>query len=50
VRAKQTRSERLRAAVSAAYAEKYNTKASLKWVRGFAEPERALATLELVPI
>jgi hypothetical protein len=50
IRAKQTRSERLRSAVSAAYAEKYHTKASQKWVRGFAEPERALATLELIPI
>jgi hypothetical protein len=50
VRAKPTRSERLREAVSRAYAEKYPTKASQKWVRGFAEPHRALATLELVPL
>lgn len=49
VRARATRSERLREAVSAAYAEKYDTKASEKWVRGFAEPQRAAATLELVP-
>lgn len=49
VRAKHTRSERLREAVSRAYAEKYDTKASQKWVSGFAEPERAAATLELVP-
>src|SRR5262245_12429089 len=33
VRARQLRSERLRDAVTRAYAEKYNTKASEKWVR-----------------
>jgi hypothetical protein len=49
VRAIPTRSSRLRAAVTEAYAEKYNTKASQKWVTGFAEPERLAATLELVP-
>lgn len=49
VRARPARSERLREAVSRAYAEKYDTKASQKWVSGFAEPERAAATLELVP-
>ncbi|HEX9945816.1 MAG TPA: DUF2255 family protein [Thermoanaerobaculia bacterium] len=50
VRARHTRSESLRDAVSKAYAEKYPTKGSEKWVRGFAEPHRALATLELVPL
>jgi hypothetical protein len=50
VRARRTRGERLRDAVTRAYAEKYDTKASEKWVRGFAEPHRALATLELVPV
>jgi hypothetical protein len=49
VQALPTRSQRLRDAVTAAYAEKYNTKGSLKWVTGFAEPERALVTLEFVP-
>ena len=49
VRAIPTRSERLRDAVTRAYAEKYDTKASQKWVTGFAEPERAANTLELVP-
>ena len=49
VRASQVRSERLRRAVSEAYAEKYDTKASQKWVVGFAEPEREATTLELVP-
>jgi hypothetical protein len=49
VRARPVRSERLRHAVSEAYAAKYDTKASEKWVRGFAEPEREANTLELVP-
>src|SRR5437016_5420200 len=49
VRARRTRSERLREAVTQAYAEKYDTKASEKWVRGIAEPDRAATTLELVP-
>jgi hypothetical protein len=49
VRARQTRSERLRDAVTRAYAVKYTTKASEKWVHGFAEPHRADTTLELVP-
>ena len=49
VGARRTRSERLRDAVTRAFAEKYNTKASEKWVRGFAEPQRAVTTLELVP-
>jgi hypothetical protein len=35
--------------VSAAFGAKYSTKASLKWVEGFAEPERAAHTLELTP-
>jgi hypothetical protein len=50
VRAHHVRSERLRRAVSQAYAGKYNTKASEKWVRGFAESERERTTLELVPV
>src|SRR5262245_64413856 len=49
VRARRTRAERLRDAVTRAYGEKYDTKASEKWVRGFAEPHRAATTLELVP-
>ena len=49
VRARQLRGERLRDAVTRAYARKYNTKASEKWVRGFAEPGHAAATLELLP-
>jgi hypothetical protein len=49
VRGKPVRSARIRDAVTAAYAEKYPTKGSRKWVEGFAEPTRALATLEIVP-
>jgi hypothetical protein len=49
VRARRARGERLLGAVTRAYAEKYDTKASEKWVRGFAEPHRAATTLELVP-
>jgi hypothetical protein len=49
VRAIRTRSDRLRGAVSDAYAAKYHTKASQGWVVGFAAPERASATLELRP-
>ena len=50
VRARRLRGERLRDAVTRAYAGKYTTKASEKWVRGFAEPSRAAATLELLPV
>src|SRR5262249_26300254 len=49
VRTRPTRGERLRNAVTRAYAEKYRTKGSQKWVRGFATPRRALTTLELLP-
>jgi hypothetical protein len=49
VRARRTRSERLRDAVTRAFAGKYDTRASQKWVRGFAEPHRAATTLEFVP-
>lgn len=49
VRAKRVRSARIRDAVTLAFAEKYNTKGSQKWVEGFKEPERVLNTLEFVP-
>jgi hypothetical protein len=49
VRGRRTRSGRLRDAVTHAYAEKYDTKGSEKWVRGFADAERAATTIELVP-
>ena len=46
---KPTRSARVREAVTIAFAEKYNTKGSQQWVRGFAEPAREMTTLEFVP-
>ena len=50
VRAVRTRSERLKAAVDDAYAAKYTTPASLKYVGGFKAPRRRDATIELVPL
>lgn len=49
VRGRLARGARMRGAVTAAFGEKYHTKASRKWVEGFAEPARALTTLEFVP-
>jgi hypothetical protein len=49
VRAHTVRGERLLDAIDDAYAAKYDTKASLKWVEGFREPERRAHTLELRP-
>ena len=43
------KSERLRDKVEDAYAEKYNTKASQKYVRGFRTPRRRETTIEFVP-
>jgi len=44
-----TRSERLKAAVDRAYAEKFNTKGSLHFVEGFREKTRRDTTTELCP-
>ena len=49
VRGKPVRSARIRDAVTVAFAEKYNTKGSQVWVKGFADPARVLTTLEFVP-
>jgi len=49
IRAVQTRSEHLKAAVDRAYAEKYNTPGSVKFVRGFRQVKRRNTTTELVP-
>jgi hypothetical protein len=49
VRAKKVRGERLMEVIEAAYAEKYNTKASLKYVRGFRLKRRRMTTTEFVP-
>jgi len=50
VRAVQTKSERLRDAVDRAYLEKYNTKGSLHFSRGFRTKRRRETTTELVPL
>lgn len=49
IRARHVKSERLRDEVEAGYAEKYPTKASLKYVRGFRTPRRRDATIEFLP-
>ena len=49
VRAVRTRSERLKDAVDRAYAEKYNTPASMKYVRDLCKPRCRDTTTELVP-
>lgn len=49
VRAVPVRSERLRDAVEAAYAGKYPTPGSRKYVRGFRTQRRREATMEFLP-
>ena len=49
VRAVRIRSERIRDAVEAAYAAKYPTPGSRKYVRGFRTARRREATMEFVP-
>lgn len=49
VRPVSTRSERLRNAVEEAYAVKYPTPGSMKYVRGFRTPRRRDTTIEFVP-
>jgi hypothetical protein len=43
------RSERIRDAVERAYAQKYPTRGSVKYVRGFRTPRRRDTTVEFVP-
>lgn len=50
VRAVQTRSERLKDAVSRAYAEKYNTPTNLKYVRDMSRKKSRDTTTELQPL
>jgi hypothetical protein len=50
IRAVNTRSERLKDAVTSAYREKYNTPGSLHFVKGFAVKKRRDTTTELVPL
>jgi len=49
VRARPVRSERIRDAIDRAYADKYPTPASMKYVRGFRTARRREATIEFVP-
>ena len=49
IRATWTRSERLKDAVSTAYAEKYHTPGSVKYVRDLSRPKCRDTTTELVP-
>jgi hypothetical protein len=49
IRALKIRSERLRDAVERAYAAKYATPGSRKYVRGFRTARRREATVEFVP-
>jgi hypothetical protein len=49
IRAVRARGERVRDAVERAYAAKYSTPASRKWVRGFRALRRRDTTLELRP-
>ena len=49
VRAVPVRSERIRDAVEEAYARKYPTPGSLKYVRGFRTKRRREATMEFLP-
>jgi hypothetical protein len=49
VRARFPRGASVLGAVTAAFAQKYNTKGSRRWVEGFADPARELTTIEFVP-
>jgi hypothetical protein len=50
VRARQTRSERLKDLVSAAYREKYNTPGSIQYVKEMSRKRSRETTTELVPL
>jgi len=50
VRAVQTRSERLKDAVSLAYKEKYNTPGSVEYVKDISRKKSKETTTELVPV
>jgi hypothetical protein len=49
VRAVRVRGERLRDALERAYAKKYPTPGSARYVRGFRTPRRRETTIEFVP-
>jgi hypothetical protein len=48
IRVRRAGGERVLDAIDAAYAEKYNTPGSMKFVRGFATKRRRVKTLELL--
>ena len=50
IRAVQTRSERLKDAVSLAYREKYNTPGSVKYVQDMSRAKSRNTTTELIPL
>src|SRR5688500_7169813 len=50
VRAVQTRSERLKAAINKAYLEKYNTPGSVQYARDLGHAKSRATTTELVPL
>lgn len=50
VRSVQTRSERLKDAVSQAYREKYNTPGSIKYVSDMSRTKSRNTTTELIPL
>ena len=50
IRARQTRSERLKDLVSAAYKEQYNTPGSIKYARDLGRAKSRATTTELVPL
>jgi hypothetical protein len=49
IRARTVRGERLLDAIRDAYAAKYQTPGSRKWVRGFERPKRRATTIEFLP-
>jgi hypothetical protein len=49
VRALRVRSERVKDAIDKAYAAKYKTAASIKYVKGFARGKRRETAMELLP-
>ena len=49
IRAVRVKSERIRDKIEDAYAEKYDTKASQKYVRGFRTSRRRETTIEFAP-
>ena len=50
VRAKPVKSAKLLDLMDVAYAEKYDTKANLKYVKGFSTAKRRACSLELSPL